>query len=288
MIAILGATGYVGSHYLSYLRTRGIACEGLSRAELDYADFSTFLGWLKDRRPDFVINAAGYTGKPNVDACELNKAECLFGNAVLPGRIRQACEETKTPWGHVSSGCVYQGRPAPDLGWTEDDQPNFSFRSPPCSFYSGTKALGEEMLTGAANCYVWRLRVPFNHEDSNRNYLTKLLQYDRLLDVENSLSHLDDYVAATFACWEKQIPFGLYNVVNPGAVTTRQVVEWIKEAGLTAKEFSFFESEREFMQEAGRTPRSSCVLDSSKIIDAGVPLRPVEEACRDSLRRMAN
>ena len=31
-------------------------------------------------------------------------------------------------------------------GFTETDAPNFSFRDPPCSFYSGTKALGEEVV----------------------------------------------------------------------------------------------------------------------------------------------
>ena len=31
--------------------------------------------------------------------------------------------------------------PDTEDGWGEDDEPNFSFRSPPCSFYSGRKAL---------------------------------------------------------------------------------------------------------------------------------------------------
>ena len=54
----------------------------------------------------------------------------------------------------------------------------FLFVRPPCSFYSGTKALGEEVLEGAENCFVWRLRIPFNHEPSPRNYLQKLLNYE--------------------------------------------------------------------------------------------------------------
>ncbi len=37
-------------------------------------------------------------------------------------------------------------------GFREDDAPNFSFRTNHCSFYSGTKALGEEVLAGAADC----------------------------------------------------------------------------------------------------------------------------------------
>ena len=105
-------------------------------------------------------------------------------------------------------------------GFREDDAPNFSFRTNHCSFYSGTKALGEEVLAGAENCFVWRLRIPFNEIDSPRNYLTKVMRYARLLEAVNSLSQLDEFVRATFECWQKQVPFGTYNVTNPGQVTT--------------------------------------------------------------------
>ena len=56
-----------------------------------------------------MINAAGFTGRPNVGACETAKYECLQGNAVLPGIIREVCEDLKIQWGHVSSGCIYSG-----------------------------------------------------------------------------------------------------------------------------------------------------------------------------------
>ena len=36
-------------------------------------------------------NAAGYTGKPNVDACGLDKTECLF-RIQFCRKIRSACE----------------------------------------------------------------------------------------------------------------------------------------------------------------------------------------------------
>ena len=36
-----------------------------------------------------------------------------------------------------------------------------------------------------------------------------------------------------------------------------------------------------------RTPRSNCVLDTSKAERAGIGMRPVEEAVRESLSKMA-
>ena len=42
-----------------------------------------------------IINCAGYIGKPNVDACELAKADCIEGNVLLPLMLAQLCCEKK-------------------------------------------------------------------------------------------------------------------------------------------------------------------------------------------------
>jgi len=275
MIILLGGSGYVGSAYRLFLEARGLDYISLARSELDYSDTETLLAFLRKTKPDFLINCAGYTGKPNVDACESDKANCLFGNAVLPGRIAEACSEAGVPWGHVSSGCIYTGSRPDGSGFTEEDEPNFTFRQNNCSFYSGTKALGEEVLKGVENVYIWRLRIPFDHRDGPRNYITKLLRYDQLLDATNSISHLGEFVASTFACWEKQVPFGIYNVTNPGKITARQLVDLIQQSGVSDKKFEFFESEADFMSKAAIAPRSNCVMDSGKLARVGIEMTPV-------------
>jgi UDP-glucose 4,6-dehydratase len=286
MFLVLGSSGYVGSKIFHSLTKNGSEVIRVSRSEIDYTNPKILKEFLRSKKPRFLINAAGYTGKPNVDTCELAKADCLNGNAVLPGTIRQVCEDLNIPWGHVSSGCIYSGRRPDGKGWAEEDEPNFSFRSPPCSFYSGTKALGEEVLEGAENCYIWRLRIPFNEERSPRNYLQKLLNYDSLLEAENSVSYLDEFVEKCVECFEKEVEPGIFNMTNPGSVTTRQVTEWMKEEGVTDKQFQFFEDEEQFMSKAAKTPRSNCVLDTTKAEKAGIGMRPVEEAMRESMQKL--
>lgn len=283
MIYLLGGSGYVGHAYQALLTRKGIPFKNIRRAELNYADGAALREALGRDRPEFLINAAGYTGKPNVDACELHKSECLEGNAVLPGVIAEACAAAGVPWGHVSSGCIYSGARPDGSGFREDDTPNFTFRTNHCSFYSGTKALGEEVLAGKPSVYVWRLRIPFNNVDNPRNYLTKLMRYSTLLEATNSISQLEEFVSATFACWEKRVPFGTYNVTNPGAITTHEVVALIKESGVCRKDFVFFKSEDEFMKLAAKTPRSNCVMDSSKLASVGITLTPVRDAVRQAL-----
>jgi hypothetical protein len=40
------------------------------------------------------------------------------------------------------------------------------------------------------------------------------------------------------------------------------------------------------MNKAAKTPRSNCVLDTSKAGKAGIGMRPVEDAMIDSIRKM--
>ena len=284
MIYLLGGSGYVGQAYQALLARKGIPFRNLRRADVDYTNPAVLRAALLRDKPEFLINAAGYTGKPNVDACELHKSECLFGNAVLPGLIAQACTEAGIPWGHVSSGCIYSGARPDGSGFLEEDTPNFTFRTNHCSFYSGTKALGEEVLAGTPSVYVWRLRIPFNHEENPRNYLTKLMRYKTLLAATNSISQLEEFCAATFACWEKRVPFGTYNVTNPGAITTHEVVEHIKKSGVCPKEYVFFKNEDEFMHVAAKTPRSNCVMNSDKLARTSIKMTEVHEAVSRDLK----
>jgi dTDP-4-dehydrorhamnose reductase len=309
-VLLLGGTGYVGEAFVRELARRGINARVVRRSEVDYTQFDPLLGLLRSARPDFLVNCAGYTGKPNVDACEEHRAETLLGNALLPHTLAHACAVAGVPWGHVSSGCIFSGAKVakngaahterdllkPDLrrlvdespeairGFVESDEPNFSFRRPPCSFYSGTKALGEEALAEANNCYVWRLRIPFDEFNNERNYLSKVQRYPKVYDNVNSLSHRTDFARACLDLWQKSAPYGIYNVTNPGFVTTREVVGMVERILKPGRKFEFWNSDEEFYRVAAKTPRSNCVLDVSKLLATGVKLRPVHEALEDSLK----
>ena len=311
MILLLGVTGYVGEAFEAELRRRGWVYRRVSRSEADYTRFDRLRALLAEARPEFVVNCAGYTGKPNVDACEAHRADTLLGNTLLPQTVAQACEVAGVPWGHVSSGCIYSGarvrqpdgtwRVEKDLttpemraviaeepgrlaGFREEDPPNFSFRYGPCSFYSGTKALGEEAVLGLGRSYLWRLRIPFDGVDNARNYLSKVQRYAKVYDNANSISHRGDFAKACLDCLEKRVPFGLYNVTNPGWVTTRQVVELIRERLRLDRTFEYWTDDAEFYRVAVKTPRSNCLLDMTRLTAAGIRIRPVDEALDDSLR----
>ena len=312
MILLLGASGYIGQAFATELQRREISFASLSRRELDYSRFEFLLQYLRKRRPAFLLNAAGYIGKPNVDACENAKAQTLLGNVVLPVTVAHACLEAGVPWGHVSTGCIYNGAKVRDdagewrlelelnkpevrelflrsperfKGYTEDEEPNFSFRHPPCSFHNGTKVLAEEAIAVVGQVYLWRLRIPFDEFDSPRNALTKLQSYPKVYDNINSFSHRGDFVRACLDLWERRAAFGIYNVTNPGAISTRQIVGKIERILKPDRAFEFFSDDAQFYTAGVKAPRSNCILDTNKLLTAGVAMRPVDEAVEDALQR---
>jgi UDP-glucose 4,6-dehydratase len=284
MVIILGSTGYVGAQFVNELRNKDVGLLPLSRSEVDYYNLDILTELIKETKPNFLINCAGYTGKPNVDACENDKEETWKGNVTLPTIVAKACQRTGLPWGHVSSGCIYDGKNG-GRGFSEEDAPNLTFDLGNCSYYSGTKVEGERCIEEVGgNYYIWRLRIPFDKYDSPRNYLSKLMNYEKLLNATNSISHREDFAKSCIdLVFDAKAPYGTYNVVNTGSVTTKQVADLIKEK---FKDFSplFFDDENHFYETAAKARRSNCILDNQKLLDAGVKIRTAEEAIIDSLK----
>ncbi len=310
MTLLLGATGHLGQAFTAELRRRGIPFTPLTRGAIDYTRFDVLFKYVRNAKPGFLINAAGYPGKPNIDACEIERAETLRANTLLPQTVARVCYLTNTPWGHVSSGAIYSGArvakngdshierdlnkpkvrqsfeadPSRFRGFVETDEPNFSFRSLSCNFYSGTKALAEEALRWFNECYIWRPQLIFDEFDHPRNLLSNILRCSKVHDCVNSLSHTSDFVRACLDLRERGASFGTYNIVNPGATTTRVIVEKVQAILKPNRPFEYWESDEAFYSSSAKAPRSNCILDASKLLAAGVKMRPLGDALEDALQ----
>lgn len=307
MVLVLGAETFVGRVFCAELRRRGH--DYLLPREKDYFDFPSLFDCIRKSKPDFLINAASHTGA-NADICEPAREEMLRTNTILTRFISQVCLMTNTPWGHVSSCGIYSGAkiviatgvvvekklargellkmttecPQKLRGFTESDEPNFSFRAAPCSFFSGTTALAEEAIRGIGRNYIWRMGLPFNEREEPENLLRQLQTGEKIYDGVHAGTHTDDFARACLDLWERRSPFGIYNIANPGIVTTRQIVEMIQRILKPSCYFDFWQDDAEFYRQGNRVPRANGILDVSKLLAAGVSMRPFAEAIEDALK----
>lgn len=288
MIGILGSSGYVGQSFVQELIEQNVSFREYNRKDHNYYSLESLVKLITDSDLSVLINCAGYTGKPNVDACEYNKEECYKGNVELAKTVSTACGITNTSLLHISSGCIYTGNNK-GSGFTEEDKPNFhSFSEITGSFYSNTKTLAEEIIKSTwEKSYVARLRIPFDNIDSPRNYLTKLQKYEKLLGAVNSISHRKEFVQACIHLAKEKCEYGIYNIVNSEPVETSQVAELLKKYNLIDS-YTILNEEDFYKNVDVKAPRSNCVLDNSKLINSGFKIRNSIEAIEDSLKYWKN
>lgn len=277
-VLVLGS-GYIGNHLFNHLK-RHCQVEQVTQKLVDYtftklhAGSKDFKSYLHDRRFDVAVNCSGYTGVPNVDACEDEKWKCWEYNVTAPTRTTAVLNLFRIPVIHISSGCIYEG----DEFFTEEDTPNFGLYTDHSSFYSKSKHAGELALHDMLG-YILRIRMPFCHTHSKKNILNKYLNYNKILSEVNSLTCVHDLckVIEHFCIHRSTLQCGVYNVVNSGAITGAQVVDMIKEGGMGRTDWEIADAAQLNL----KANRSNCTLSSGKLQTEGNFKMP---NVKDSLR----
>ena len=270
-VLIFGSKGYLGQNFLN-LYPDAIA------SSADISDPALVRGELETHNPDVVINAAGKTGRPNIDWCEENKEETIRANVTGPLIILDECRKKKIYWVQLSSGCIYEGDKGGE-GFTEKDKPNFTG-----SFYSRSKAMIDQLLAEVPNVLILRLRMPFDGTDNPRSLISKLKNYSRILDVQNSITCLSDFMETAAKLIEAK-ETGIYNIVNPGTMSPYEIMLQYKE--IVDSSYECTRLTLEDLPDVVKAGRSNCVLSTDKIKNMGIQLPSVQEAINGSLKELA-
>ncbi|KAK7366805.1 hypothetical protein VNO80_08802 [Phaseolus coccineus] len=256
---IYGRTGWIGGLLGKLCAERGIQYEyGSGRLENRLsleADITAV-------KPSHVFNAAGVTGRPNVDWCESHKAETIRTNVVGTLTLADVCRQNNLILINYATGCIFEYDSSHTLGsghgFKEDDTPNFTG-----SFYSKTKAMVEDLLANYDNVCTLRVRMPISSDLSNpRNFITKITRYDKVVDIPNSMSILDELLPISLEMAKRNLT-GIWNFTNPGVVSHNEILEMYKEhvdPSFRWKNFTLEEQAKVIV-----APRSNNELDASKL-----------------------
>lgn len=260
MILLTGSTGYIGSAFAKELTARNMPWVTVGHERcLDYLTHNVKIG--------MVINAAAFIPDESVSLCDSHQRETIEGNVILPTMLSRACMEQDISIAHISTGCLwYDGKEH-----REDDPPQRDFNGH-CGFYIGTKVMAERLVRKNPKHYIWRVRLPFDEQDSPRNYLSKLATFPEVWDHTNSVSHRGDFVKACLDLVQLKAAYGTYNCMNPGSLRSVDVVEQLIAKGIR-KGWPKIVS--------GKPGDSKVSVD--KLLSAGVKIRPVEEALTEAL-----
>lgn len=285
---IYGRTGWIGGLLGQLCEKQGIPFEyGKGRLE----DRSSIMADIQNIKPTQVLNAAGVTGRPNVDWCESHKTETVRTNVAGTLTLADVCREHGLLVLNFATGCIFEYDAAhPEgsgIGFKEEDKPNFTG-----SFYSKTKAMVslallqlcflllffkkksvddfffscnqvEELLKEYDNVCTLRVRMPISSDLKNpRNFITKISRYNKVVNIPNSMTVLDELLPISIEMAKRNLR-GIWNFTNPGVVSHNEILEMYK--SYIDPDFKWVNFTLEEQAKVIVAPRSNNELDASKL-----------------------
>jgi dTDP-4-dehydrorhamnose reductase len=272
-ILIIGA-GYVGKRCFEAWGADAVI------AEKKIYSVQDMLSLLEKHQPDVVLNAAGVRGKPNVDWCETHQLETIKGNTELPIMIAEACQQKNIYLLHIGSGCVFYGESPDPKGWKEDDFAN------PLAVYSKAKYAADLALSTLPNVGIARIRIPMDSVPSDFNIIDKLASYKKIIDVENSLTIVDDMLKVFYELLQKKAS-GIFHVTNPGVLKHREIIDLYNEFVDPSIHPTWITPEEMLREGLTKKMRSNNKLQSENLEKLGIKMREVHEAARETVKKYA-
>lgn len=263
---ILGGSGFMGSHAVTYLRSKGYE---VVDNRVDIADFMTLKKVFTEAKPDVVVNFAGVRAYPNIDWCEDHKEETVKVNVGGAINVALAALEMGAYPIQIASGCIYSG--GPEKEFTEDDEPNFFG-----SFYSRMRVVMQNALKELPVLQL-RIRMPIAMFSHPRNLINKIASYKKVISIPNSVTLIEDI----FPALEKLTvirPVGILNLTNDGYMEHSKILAAYKEMVNPNHTYEIITLD-ELQGKGGITKaeRSNCVLSNTKAKSLGIELPALDD-----------
>ena len=279
-VLVYGHKGWIGGQFVSIIKDKLDYVLGESRVD----NVGGVLCELDVHRPTHVISFIGRThGKiddkvfATIDYLEQpgKLKENVCDNLFSPLSLALTCKDRGIHYTYLGTGCIFNYTNE-TRGFTESDVPNFFGSS-----YSIVKGFTDRLMHQLDDCVLnLRIRMPIVGYDNPRNFITKIVQYEKICSVPNSMSVLSELLPIVLDMM-KQKMVGTVNMTNPGVISHNEILELYKEyvdPSFTWHNFSIEEQRKILASE-----RSNNLLDTSRLEQFAPHVRTIKQAVKELL-----
>ena len=250
---------------------------------------------LDKLQPTHVVSTIGRThGKidgveiPTIDYLEHpgKLTDNVTDNLYAPVVLAHECHRRGIHYTYLGTGCIFEYDAdhalASGTGFKEEDLPNFYGSS-----YSIVKGVTDQLMhlyeDSALNV---RIRMPITAEPNARDFITKIVKYERICSMANSMTVLDDLLPllADMIVTRKT---GTIQLTNPGTISHEEILTLYK--ALCDPEKTWKKMTYEEQSGLLKSKRSNNELDTTLLQTWYPKVKPIHTAVRDALiQRMKN
>ena len=288
---IFGHKGWIGSMVINLLNKQkiGFVCAS-SRADDKIAVEEEIIKHSPTHIMSFIGRTHGTTEDgtkyPTIDYLEQKGKlkENIRDNIFAPMVLGLLCKKYNIHFTYLGTGCIFDYDTShlfgnEQTGFNECDIPNYFNSS-----YSTVKGYTDQLMHLLEDdCLNLRIRMPINDKLDPRNFITKILNYEYICSIPNSMTVLDDLLpCAIKMAINKET--GTINLTNPGVITHNEILEMysnIIDPSLQWKNFTIEQQDK--VLAAGRS--NNC-LDTTKLQSKFPNILHIKESVKQTIMRM--
>jgi dTDP-4-dehydrorhamnose 3,5-epimerase-like enzyme/dTDP-4-dehydrorhamnose reductase len=209
---VFGHKGFLGSNIAKTLSEKN---KTFISSEVRLENVKEIEIILDRYKPKAVINCVGLTGVPNIFWCDDNPVETIETNVIYQLTLAKLCNDRNIHLTTIGSGGIFQN----DKYYSESDEGNFE-----SNFYSKCRIYLENMIKKYKNVLHLRVNYPISGIASSKNLLTKLLAYNKINDIEFSITYVDELFPKLIDMINNR-ETGVCNFVSDGAISPVKILE---------------------------------------------------------------
>jgi len=286
-ILVYGSKGWIGNQFISILKNSNIVfAEGKSRLDNELETEKEII----NVQPTHVISFIGRThGKidnklyTTIDYLEQEGKllENLRDNLFSPLLLANICKKQNIHYTYLGTGCIFkfdENHPfgKDENGFTEDDKPNFFGSS-----YSVVKGFTDRLMhIYEDNVLNLRIRMPITGEKNPRNFITKIVTYEKICSVPNSMTVLPELLPYVLDMMKNKRT-GSINLTNPGLISHNEILQMYKE--IVDKDFKWNNFTQQEQRKILAADRSNNYLDTTKLESYYPKIKHIRTSVRECL-----
>jgi len=282
VILFYGSKGWIGGLFIKYIKKEHNIkiIEGVSRLD----NKNDILNEIKKYKPTHIVSFTGRThgdvGDKKINTIDYLEypgklTENINDNLFGPVQLASICQDKKIHYTYLGTGCIFNSKESESFN--ESDFPNYFGSS-----YSIVKGFTDSLMKNFPVLNL-RIRMPISSEPNDRNFINKIVNYEKICSVQNSMTILDDFFPIFIdLIINKKI--GTWNCTNPGTISHNQILRLYREfidPTFTWKNFSIQEQSNILKSE-----RSNNKLDTFKL-EAHYDIKSIRDSMRNVLLNMA-
>jgi nucleoside-diphosphate-sugar epimerase len=291
-VLIFGANGWIGGKVVKLLQESGVQFfKATSRADdienikseltlynNEITHIMSFIGRTHGVYENQKITTIDYLEKPG------KLTENIRDNLFAPVSLALLCKEKNIHFTYLGTGCIFDYDEEHPFGmefngFTEESKPNFFGSS-----YSIVKGFTDQLMHDFHDSVLnVRIRMPITDEFNERNFITKITNYQNICSIPNSMTVLNELLPLMIDMALKN-ETGTVNLTNPGLISHNEILEMYKE--IVDPSFSWNNFDIEEQNLILLSKRSNNYLETD-ILETSYPsVKNIKDSVKDILIQM--